>query len=60
MSKLNIGVGDEFPLDESTEPEERHACKHDHHHHAMRCHGRGRHHRHHGRGHHEHPEQETR
>jgi len=57
MSKINIGVGDEFPLDEGATREDRHAWKeeyraqrrfmrrhrHDHHHH----HG---HHQHHRRG----------
>ena len=52
MSKLDIGVGDEFPLDEGQgEPRRgrhRHGRHHFHHHH-MRHHMR--HHRHHHRGH---------
>ena len=37
MSKLNVGVGEEFPLDEAANPEE-------HHHHRCGPHGRWRHH----------------
>jgi hypothetical protein len=52
MSKLDIGVGDEFPLDESRPDEGRHAWKqhrhrHWRHHHGHHHHG---HHRHHGFG----------
>jgi Flp pilus assembly protein TadB len=55
MSKINIGVGDEFPLDEGPPREDRHAWKEDYraqrrfmrrHHHAHR--------NHHGHGHHYH------
>ena len=49
MSKLNVGVGEEFPLDEAQSPD-RHNDRH--------CgHGRWRHHHmhhHHGHGHHGH------
>lgn len=45
MSKLNVGVGEEFPLDEATNPDEQH----------RRHHGRWRHHHmHHHHGHHGH------
>ena len=48
MSKVDIGVGEEFPLDEGRdEPRHgrhRHGRRHFHHHHM-------RHHRHHHRGH---------
>lgn len=48
MSKLNVGVGEEFPLDEAQGP--------DRHHHRHCGHGRWRHHHmhHHGHGHHPH------
>jgi hypothetical protein len=54
MSKLDVGVGDEFPLDEGG-PDDRHAWKH--HRRAMRGHRHGHHHHHdhhgwHGRRHH--------
>lgn len=49
MSKLNVGVGEEFPLDEAQGPDRHHRrhCGH---------HGRWRHHHmhHHGHGHHHH------
>ena len=56
MSKLDIGVGDDFPLDEPQQSQEpgndRRAWRHEHraHRHAMRQHRRGHHHHH--RGHH--------
>jgi hypothetical protein len=47
MSKLDVGVGDEFPLDEG---DDRHAWKHEH---RGRRHRRGyRHGHHHDHGHH--------
>lgn len=48
MSKLNVGVGEEFPLDEAANPDR-------HHHHRCGPRGRWRHHdmhHHHGHGHH--------
>lgn len=47
MSKLNVGVGEEFPLDEAQSPD-----RHNHRH----CGGRWRHHHmhHHGHGRHHH------
>ena len=55
MSKLDIGVGDEFPLDESRPDEGRHAWKHHRgrhgrHHHGRHHHGHHHHHRRHGFG----------
>ncbi|HMH65673.1 MAG TPA: hypothetical protein VK515_08810 [Rhizomicrobium sp.] len=52
MSKLDIGVGDEFPLDEGREDRGRgrhgrHGHRHGHHH---MHHGHHHHHRHHGFG----------
>lgn len=44
MSKLDIGVGDEFPLDESRPQDERHVGRGHHH-----GHRRGRHYGHHNR-----------
>jgi hypothetical protein len=41
MSKLNIGVGDEFPLDETSAGER--ARRHHHHHHGHHHHGHFRH-----------------
>ncbi|HWU55248.1 MAG TPA: hypothetical protein VN175_07070 [Rhizomicrobium sp.] len=55
MSKIDVGVGDEFPLDESRPEEGRHAWKaerrarHWRHHHGHHHHGH-RHHRRHGVG----------
>ena len=55
MSKLDVGVGDEFPLDESRPDEDRHTWKqerrarHWRHHHGHHHHGH-HHHRHHGFG----------
>jgi hypothetical protein len=50
MSKLDIGVGDEFPLDEGSEErrgrQDRHGRHHAHHHHMHR----GHHHHHRGHG----------
>jgi hypothetical protein len=53
MSKLDIGVGDEFPLDESRPQDDRHAGRgrrrhhHGHHHHEYHYgHHHGRHRRH--------------
>jgi hypothetical protein len=50
MSKLDIGVGDEFPLDEGNaerrERHGRHGRRHGHHHHMHH----GHHHHHRGRG----------
>lgn len=47
MSKLNVGVGEEFPLDEAQSPD-RHNHRHCGHgrwrHHHMHHHGHGRHH----------------
>jgi len=50
MSKLDIGVGDEFPLDESADHghRRRHHGRHGHHRHHMH---RGHHHNHHHRPH---------
>ena len=53
MSKIGIGVGDEFPLDESRPQQDRHAWKHERarhwrHHHGHHHHGH--HHRRHGFG----------
>jgi hypothetical protein len=55
MSKIDIGVGDEFPLDEGRPQDDRHAWRgHRHGHHGHhRHHGhyhRHHHHRHHGFG----------
>ena len=54
MSKIGIGVGDEFPLDESRPQQDRHAWKHKRarhwrHHHGHHHHGH-HHHRRHGFG----------
>jgi hypothetical protein len=54
MSKIDVGVGDEFPLDESRPQENRRAWKeerarHWRHHHDRHRHGH-HHHRHHGFG----------
>jgi len=55
MSKIGIGVGDEFPLDESRPGEDRHAWREEHrarhwrHHHGRHHHGH-HHPRHHGLG----------
>jgi hypothetical protein len=46
MSKLNVGVGEEFPLDEAQGP--------DRHNHRHCGHGRWRHHHMHHHGHHHH------
>jgi hypothetical protein len=45
MAKLDIGVGEEFPLEEKGRDED---CRHAHHGHWHH------HHDHHGRGHHDH------
>ena len=46
MSKLDVGVGDEFPLDED-KSESRPHRGHRHGRHRHRFHGHGHHHRHH-------------
>ncbi|MEO8301646.1 MAG: hypothetical protein ABI608_07630 [Rhizomicrobium sp.] len=50
MSKLDIGVGDEFPLDESADHRHKggHRGRHGNHHHHMH---HGHHHNHHHRPH---------
>lgn len=41
MSKLNVGVGEEFPLDEAQGPDRHHhRCGHHRHHHHGHHHGR--------------------
>ena len=46
MSKLNVGIGEEFPLDEAAPPDRHHGhCGHRHgwrHHHMHRHHGHHR------------------
>ena len=44
MSKLDIGVGDEFPLDESADHGHRHGHRGRHGHHRHHMHGGGHHH----------------
>jgi hypothetical protein len=44
MSKLDIGVGDEFPLDESGEPQGRRGRHRGHHHHGHHGHHHFHHH----------------
>jgi hypothetical protein len=51
MSKLDIGVGEEFPLDEGAPEKGRHAWKH-HYRAERRAHRRHGHHHHHGHYHH--------
>lgn len=51
MSKLNIGVGDEFPLDESPAREHRHGRRRRHHRHHIHHHFHPHHHRRHGFAH---------
>jgi hypothetical protein len=48
MSKLDIGVGDEFPLNESADHghERGHRGRHGHHHHRHHMHRGGHHHHH--------------
>jgi len=55
MSKINVGVGDEFPLDEGSAREDRHAWKEDYRaqRRSMRRHRHGFRH-HHWHGHHQH------
>jgi uncharacterized membrane protein HdeD (DUF308 family) len=50
MSKLDVGVGDEFPLDESRPEQDRHTWKQERARHWRHHHGRHHHHRRHGFG----------
>ena len=50
MSKLGIGVGDEFPLDEDDRHGPQHGHGRRHHHHRHHGHHRDHHHRAHGFG----------